>query len=229
MYTQKEVAATIDHAVLKPFATDQDVIDGANLCKKYEVASYCVRPCDVPLAAEHLKDSPVKTCIVVGFPHGANCSETKALEARIGLEQGAEEIDMVMNIGKFLSGDYDHVQKDIEAVVAEAKKKNAIVKVIQETCYLSLEQVEKACRICEAAGADYVKTSTGFGTGSATPEIIDIMMKTVGQTMSVKASGGVRDWDTAVGYLDQGCKRLGVGSTEAVLEGAPDDGTDESY
>jgi len=136
---------------------------------------------------------------------------------------------MVMNVGKFLSGDYDFVQKDIEAVVAEAKKSNVLVKVIQETCYLTPEQVAKACKICEAAGADYVKTSTGFGDGPATPETIKIMMDTVGQTMGVKASGGVRTWETAVGYLKQGCKRLGVGSTEAVLDGAPDTGEAGDY
>jgi deoxyribose-phosphate aldolase len=131
---------------------------------------------------------------------------------------------MVMNIGKFASGDYDFVKNDIAAVVAEAKKTGAIVKVIQETCYLSNEQVAKACEICLEAGADFVKTSTGFGDGPATPEVIDIMMKTVGDKMGVKASGGVRTYETAVGYLKQGCKRLGVGSTEAVLDGAAADG-----
>ena len=221
MYTQEQVAATIDHAVLKPFATNQDVIDGCELCKMYQVASMCVRPSDVPLAAEHLKDSPVKTCVVVGFPHGANLPETKALETRLALEQGAQEVDMVMNVGKFLSGDLDYVQKDIEAVVAEAQKKKAIVKVIQETCYLSLEQVATASEVCAKAGADFVKTSTGFGDGPATPEVIEVMIKTVGKKLGVKASGGVRSWETAVGYLKQGCTRLGVGSTEAVLTGAP--------
>lgn len=221
MHTREQVAATIDHAVLKPFATNQDVIDGCELCKKYQVASMCVRPADVPLAVEYLKDSPVKTCVVVGFPHGANLPETKALETRLALEQGAEEVDMVMNVGKFLSGDLDYVQRDIEAVVAEAQKQKAIVKVIQETCYLSLEQVATACEICAKAGADFVKTSTGFGDGPATPEVIEVMIKTVGKKLGVKASGGVRSWETAVGYLKQGCTRLGVGSTEAVLTGAP--------
>jgi len=229
MYTKEQVAATIDHAVLKPFATMEDVIEGCELCKKHQVASICVRPCDVPLASEHMKDSGVKVCVVVGFPHGANLPETKATETRLALEQGAEEVDMVMNVGRFLSGDFDTVQKDIEAVVAEAKPRGALVKVIQETCWLSPEQVAQACKICEQAGADFVKTSTGFGDGPATPEVIDIMIKTVGKTMGVKASGGVRTWETAIGYLDQGCKRLGVGSTEQVLSGAPDDGSNESY
>ena len=128
---------------------------------------------------------------------------------------------MVMNIGKFLAGDFEYVQKDIEAVVSEAKNNNVIVKVILETCYLSEEQIVQACRLSEKAGADFVKTSTGFGDGPATPEVIDIMIKTVGKTMGVKASDGVRSYETAVGYLKQGCKRLGVASTQAVLDGAP--------
>ena len=220
MYTAKEVAATLDHAVLKPFATDQDIIDGCKMCAERKVAGLCVRPTDVALTAKQLEGSGVAPAIVVGFPHGSNRPEVKALEAKLGIEDGATEIDMVMNVGKFLSGDFDHVQKDIEAVVAEAKPNKVLVKVILESCYLSPEQVAKACKIAESAGADFVKTSTGFGDGPATPEVIDVMVKTVGQTMGVKASGGVRDWATAVAYLDQGCKRLGVASTEAILDGA---------
>jgi deoxyribose-phosphate aldolase len=221
MFTRKEVAGTIDHAVLKPFATDKDIIEGAKMCDKWSVASMCVRPTDVALAARQLKDSKVAVSVVIGFPHGSNRPEVKALEAKLAIEDGAVELDMVMNIGKFLSGDYDFVQKDIEAVVAEARKTGAIVKVILEICYLSDEQIAKACKIADAAGADFVKTSTGFGDGPATPEAIDIMTKTVGKTMGVKAAGGVRSYETAVGYLEQGCKRLGVASTQAVLDGAP--------
>ncbi len=222
MYTRDEVAKTIDHAVLKQAATDQDVVDGCKMCAERAVASMCVRPTDVALAAKELDGSGVDVSMVVGFPHGSNRPEVKALEARLAIEDGAVELDMVMNIGKFMSGDHEFVQKDIEAVVAEAKPKNVMVKVILETCYLSPEQVAQACKLAEAAGADYVKTSTGFGDGPATPETIAIMMDTVGGTMGVKASGGVRDWETAVGYLDQGCKRLGAASTEAILDGAPD-------
>ncbi len=221
MYTREQVARTIDHAVLKPSATDQDIIDGAKMCAERGVASMCVRPTDVALTAKELEGTGVDPSMVVGFPHGSNRPEVKALEAKLAIEDGAVELDMVMNVGKFLSGDHAFVQKDIEAVVAEAKPKNVIVKVIMETCYLSNEQVATACKIAEAAGADYVKTSTGFGDGPATPEVIDIMMKTVGKTTGVKASGGVRSWEVAVGYLDQGCKRLGVGSTEKVLDGCP--------
>jgi len=222
MFTKKDVAKTIDHSVLKPFATDKDIVDGCRMCEKWGVASMCVRPTDVALAAKELKNSEVGVSAVIGFPHGSNRPEVKALEAKLAIEDGAVELDMVMNIGKFLSGDYDFVQKDIEAVVAEAKKCNVIVKVILEICYLSPEQIAKACKIAEAAGADYVKTSTGFGDGPATPEAVEIMIKTVGKTMGVKAAGGVRTYETAVGYLKQGCKRLGAASTQAVLDGAPE-------
>ncbi len=229
MYSQEQVAGTIDHAVLKPFATRQDVIDNAKMCDERQVATMCVRPCDVALAAEQLKDSKVDVSVVVGFPHGSSCTQIKAAEAKLAIEQGAREIDMVWNIGRFLSGDFDYVANDIEAVVAEAKPNGVLVKVIMETCWLTPEQVAQGCKICRAAGADFVKTSTGFGDGPATPEVIDIMIKTVGDTMGVKASGGVRSWETAVGYLKQGCKRLGVGSTEKVLDGATDDGVNEGY
>ena len=222
MYTRKEVAKTIDHAVLKPFATNQDVIDAAKMCDERDVGSLCVRPSDVSLAVEQLKDSDCCVSVVVGFPHGSNRPEVKALEARLAIEDGAVELDMVMNVGKFVSGDYDFVQKDIEAVVAEAKKGGAIVKVILELRYLTDEQIAKACEISRAAGADFVKTSTGFGDGPATPEAIDIMVKTVGKTMGVKASGGVRSYETAVGYLKQGCTRLGAAATEKILDGAPE-------
>ncbi len=145
MYTREEVAKTIDHAVLKPFATTQEVIDNAKMCDERGVASMCVRPCDVALAAKELKDSKVDVSVVVGFPHGSNCTATKAAESKLAIEQGARELDMVWNIGRFLSGDVDYVQKDIEAVVAEAKPNGVLVKVMLETCWLSPEQVAEGC------------------------------------------------------------------------------------
>ena len=221
MWTKSQVAKTIDHAVLKPFATDQDIIAACRLAKEYHIASVCVRPTDVSLAARELAGSDVVPSVVVGFPHGANRPEVKALEARLAIADGAAELDMVMNIGKFLSGDLDHVRRDIAAVVAEAKPHGVLVKVILETCYLSLAQVAAACKIAEAAGADYAKTSTGFGDGGATPEVIGVMVQTVGQTMGVKASGGVRSYATAAAYLDQGCRRLGATATQAIVDEAP--------
>lgn len=223
-YTVGEVAAAIDHAVLKPAQTGEDVIRAAEMCIRRGVRCLCVRPCDVALAAGRLKGSRVDVASVVGFPHGSHRPETKALEARLAIRDGARELDMVMNIGQFLAGRHGETQEDIEAVVAEAKPCRALVKVILETCYLSAEQIARACLMAQAAGADFVKTSTGFGEGAATPEAVAIMIRTVGKTMGVKASGGIRNWAMAVGYLAQGCTRLGVSSTEALLDGAQAEG-----
>ena len=219
MYTQADVAATVDHAVLKPELTANDVRDAAEMCRARGVCALCVRPGDVALARDVLAGSATKVCAVIGFPHGANRKETKALEARLALEDGAVELDMVMNVGQFLSGHHEVVQQDIEVVVAEAHAANAIVKVILETCLLTKEQIAEACHIARRAGADFVKTSTGFSSGGATPEAIAVMIETVGTSMQVKASGGIRDWAGAVAYLEQGCTRLGIGSTETVLDG----------
>ena len=218
-FTVAQVAATIDHAVLKPDFTAGDVQAHARMCIARGVKSMCVRPCDVALAAQCLAGSPVLVSAVVGFPHGHHRPEVKALEAELAIRDGARELDMVMNVGRFLSGDYGSVLADIAAVVAAAKPRGVLVKVIQESGYLSLDQVAHACRISEEAGADFVKTSTGFGPGCATPEIVEVMLRTVGGRLGVKPSGGIRDWATAVGYLTQGVSRLGVGSTEAVLDG----------
>lgn len=220
MYTRSDVARHIDHAVLKPDATDRDVVANARMCRTRGVGCLCVRPCDVRLAAAELQGSDTLVCAVIGFPHGISRPEAKALEARLAIDDGAREVDMVMNVGRFLSGDADWVRREIEGVVREARPRGVLVKVILEVCWLTLEQVAAACRLAQAGGADYVKTSTGFGSGGATPEAVDVMLRTVGATMKVKASGGIRTWDQAVGYLKQGCERLGIGATEAVLDGA---------
>ena len=223
-YTVAEVASKIDHAVLKPDQTEADVREHARWCAGWGVASICVRPCDVKLAAELLKDSPVMVSCVLSFPHGADTTPVKAFQAQQAVADGVSEIDMVMNIGQFLSGNYDAVREDIRAVVEVAHAAGVKVKVIQESGFLTLEQVAKACELSRAAGADFVKTSTGFNTGPATPEIVAVMLETVGDSMGVKPSGGIRDWDTAVAYLRQGADRLGVGSTKAVLDGGQADG-----
>ncbi|MDR3245062.1 MAG: deoxyribose-phosphate aldolase [Prevotellaceae bacterium] len=219
IYTRAEVAATIDHAVLKPDMTVADIEKNAALCIREKVASMCVRPCDIKLVAGLLKDSGVKVSCVLSFPHGADSTPVKAFQAQQAIADGAEEIDMVMNIGRFLSADYEYVKADIKAVVEVAHASGVIVKVIQESGFLTLEQVSKASELSYEAGADFVKTSTGFGAGSATPEIIDVMIRAVGGKMKIKPSGGIRSWETAVAYLNQGVDRLGVGSTEAVLNG----------
>ncbi len=224
MYTKKQLAQTIDHAVLKPENTDADLVANAGMCIENQVFSMCVKPCDIKAAKELLKKSDVKVSCVLSFPHGADATAVKAFQAKQAIEDGTDEIDMVMNIGKFLSGDYEYVVNDIKAVVDVAHSHGVLVKVIQESGYLTLEQVAKACELSYDAGADFVKTSTGFGPGKATPEIVDVMIKTVGDRMMVKPSGGIRTWDDAVAFLVQGADRLGVGSTEAVLNGAKGEG-----
>ena len=225
MYTKEEVAATIDHAVLKPEMTEDDIRKNAAMCIRLGVASMCVRPSDIALAKQLLEGTPVKVSCVLSFPHGADTTAVKVFQAKQAIADGAQEIDMVMNIGQFMSGNYDYVRNDIKAVVDVAHQSGVIVKVIQESGFLTLEQVAKACELSYEAGADFVKTSTGFGPGSATPEIIDVMIKTVGDKMQVKPSGGIRTWETAVGYLKQGATRLGVGATETVLKGSDESST----
>ncbi len=224
MFTVEQVAKTIDHAVLKPDSTDADLVANAKMCIENGVFSMCVKPCDIKAAKELLKNSDVKVSCVLSFPHGADATPVKAFQAKQAIEDGADEIDMVMNIGKFLSGDFEYIVNDIKAVVEVAHSHGVLVKVIQESGYLTLEQVAKACELSDEAGADFVKTSTGFGPGKATPEIVEVMVKTVGDRMMVKPSGGIRDWETAVAFLEQGADRLGIGSTEAVLKGAKDEG-----
>lgn len=217
MYTKKQVAQTIDHAVLKPEQTELDLQQNAKMCIENGVFSMCVKPCDIKMAKELLKKSDVKVSCVLSFPHGADSTAVKEFQAQQAIKDGADEIDMVMNIGKFLSGDYEYVIEDIKAVVNVAHQNGVLVKVIQESGFLTLDQVATACELSYEAGADFVKTSTGFGPGKATPEIVDVMIKTVGDRMMVKPSGGIRTWDDAVAFLEQGADRLGVGSTEAVL------------
>jgi len=218
-YTVSEVAATLDHAVLQPNFTDAELASHARMCLARGVKSMCVRPCDVALAAQYLAGSAVCVSAVIGFPHGHHRPEVKALEAALAIQDGALELDMVMNIGKFLSGHCDWVRRDIAAVVTVAKPHDVPVKVILESALLTLKQVAQACLLAEEAGAHFVKTSTGFGPGGATPEVVAVMLQTIGGRLGVKASGGIRDWQTAVGYLAQGATRLGVGATEVILDG----------
>lgn len=222
--TKEFVAKSMDHAVLKPAMTDDDIRSNAAMCIEKGVGDLCVRPSDTALAVELLKNSDTTVAVVVGFPHGANRSEVKALEAKLAIEDGTDELDMVMNVGKFLSGDYEYVQRDIEAVVAEAKGNGVLVKVILETCLLTLEQVAKACEIAIAAGADFVKTSTGFNGEGATVEAVEVMLKTCAGRAKVKPSGGIRDWNRAVMFLEMGVHRLGVGSAAQILDGAAPEG-----
>jgi deoxyribose-phosphate aldolase len=219
MYTKEHVARTIDHAVLKPDFTEADLNIHAQMCMKYNVYSMCVKPCDVSVAKILLEGSGVKVSTVLSFPHGADSTAVKVFQAEQAIAAGVDEIDMVMNIGRFLGEDYHYVLEDIKAVTDAAHSHGVIVKVIQESGFLTLEQVAKACELAYLGGADFVKTSTGFGPGKATLEVIDVMIKSVGDKMKIKASGGIRTWEDAVSFLEQGADRLGIGSTEAVLNG----------
>lgn len=222
MRTRRQVAETIDHAILKPTALVADVVSGCRMAREFGVASVCVRPTDVSIAKRELDGSEVEVSTVVGFPHGCNLPEVKAQETRLALKEGAREVDMVMNIGQFLSAQHDYVRDDIAAVVSEARKQAALVKVILETYYLSPEQIATACMLAKSAEADYVKTSTGFADGAATAEAVDIMVATVGDCMGVKASGGIRDTASLLAFLDRGCQRVGISATQTILESIPE-------
>ena len=220
-FTKEMIGRMMDHAVRKPNCTDEDIRKNAEACRAHGIGNLCVRPTDVAYAKELLQGSPVTVACVVGFPHGASRSETKALETRLAIEDGADEIDMVMNVGKLLSGDLDCVKNDIAAVVAVAKPKQVVVKVILETCLLTPGQIAQACELAIAAGADFVKTSTGFNGDGASVEAVKIMLDTVKGRARVKPSGGIRDWSRAVMFAEMGVHRLGVGSGPQILDGAP--------
>lgn len=206
-----ELNRTIDHTVLKPDATRAQVRALCEEAKQYHFASVCVNSCHVGLVASLLKGTDSAACCVVGFPLGAMIPEAKAFETKAAIEQGAQEIDTVINIGAAKEGDWDFVEKDIRAVT-EAAKGKALVKVIIETCLLTAEEKVQACLCAKRAGAEYVKTSTGFSSGGATAEDVALMRKTVGGEMGVKASGGVRTHEDAQKMLEAGATRLGTSS-----------------
>lgn len=214
----QEIMKIIDHTALKTQVTTEDIIKLCDEAKTYEVASVCVNTAYTALAKEQLKDTDIKVCVVVGFPLGANISEVKAFEALKAIEAGATEVDMVINVGALKDKKYDIVQNDIEKVV-EAVKGKALLKVILETCLLSDEEIVKACELCVKAGADFVKTSTGFSTHGATIEHVALMRKAVGPLVGVKASGGIRSIEDAKKMVNAGANRLGVSSTKAIYEG----------
>ena len=206
---------TIDHTILNADATKEAVIKVIDEAKKYEFASVCLEPCWVSLAAERLKDSPVKVCTVIGFPLGANTKTVKAFEAKEAVDNGADEVDMVLNIGALKSGEEAMVLEDMKAVREAAK--DAVVKVILETCLLTDDEKKKACALAKEAGLDFVKTSTGFSTAGATVEDVKLMREAVGDTMGVKASGGIRDTKTAEAMIAAGATRIGASKSIAII------------
>ena len=215
---KKTIAAMIDHTLLKPEATPAQIEKLCAEAAEYHFASVCVNPVYIPLAARLLKGTGVKVCCVVGFPLGAIAPEQKAAEAASCAAMGAEELDMVIHVGAAKAGDWALVQRDIEGVVKAAA--GHTVKVIIETCLLTDEEKVKACEAAKAAGAHFVKTSTGFSTGGATTHDIALMRKTVGPERGVKASGGIRDYATAMAMIEAGANRIGASAGIAIVAAA---------
>src|ERR1041384_1454687 len=228
-YTYAELAKMIDHSLLNPAMTDRELEDGCAIAAKYQVASVCIKPYYVKRAAELLKGAGVLVGAVVGFPHGSSTTESKRYETELACKDGATEIDMVINIGKALSGDWAYVENDVRAVCDEAHKRGAIVKVIFENDFITSDETKvKLCQICERAGADFVKTSTGYGfvkqaSGGynykgATEQDLKLMRANTSSKVQVKAAGGVRDLDGLIKVRDLGATRCGASATVVMLD-----------
>jgi len=215
--TYEQLAGMIDHSLLKPELTLNEVIEGCDLADRYSVVSVCVRPADVALCAERLASSTVAVGTVVGFPHGDQATATKVFEAKRAMADGAVELDMVLNYGLLRSGEYERVEEDIRAVV-EAANGEALVKVIFENAYLDDAQIVRACELTEAAGADYVKTSTGYAPTGATLEDLRLMRDSVSEAVKVKAAHGVRTLDGLLAVREAGAERCGATQTAAMLD-----------
>lgn len=220
----KNLASYIDHTILKADTTKESVLKICEEAKKYKFASVCVNSCYTKLVANELAGTGIDVTTVVGFPLGAMESESKAFETKRAIELGSTEIDMVINIGALKDKDYDYVLNDIKAVVDAASKK-ALVKVIIEACLLTDEEKVKVCELSKEAGADFVKTSTGFSTGGATIEDLKLMRKTVGSEMGVKASGGVRTSEDAKAVIEAGANRIGASASVNIVEGTANEST----
>ena len=216
-----KVAKMIDHTVLKATSTKEEVVSICKEAKEYGFFSVCINPTHIELAKKELENSDVKVCTVIGFPLGASTKEVKAFETKDAISKGADEVDMVINIGALKDKNYDLVYEDIKAVV-EASNKQALVKVIIETCYLTDDEKVKACELAVKAGTDFVNTSTGFGTGGSTPEDIKLMRETVGPNIGVKASGGVRTDKDAKTVIDAGASRIGASASISIVTGSND-------
>lgn len=215
--TYEQVAKTIDHSLLRPELTQSEVVEGCQLAARYQVASVCVRPVDVVASAQLLRGSGVAVGTVVGFPHGSHTTMTKVYEAKQALADGATELDMVMNIGWLRSGEDRRVEEDIAAVV-EVAAGRALVKVILENAYLDDDEKVRGSKLTEAAGADFVKTSTGFAPSGATLDDLKVMRATVSERVQVKAAGGIRDLDALLEVMSIGVTRVGATRTDEMLD-----------
>jgi len=217
-FVYEEIAGMIDHSLLKPELTDTEVTAGCKIAEKYQVASVCVRPADVKLAKELLKNSKVLVTTVIGFPHGSTTTHAKLEEAREAIENGAIELDLVMHFGKLKSGNIGYVKSEIEAITQLAHSKNVKIKVIFENCYLNDEEIIKACNICNDVDVDWVKTSTGYGSGGAEDKDIILMRKHCKPNIQIKAAGGIRTLERVIEVKMLGCTRIGATATIGILE-----------
>jgi deoxyribose-phosphate aldolase len=218
MHSYAEIAKLIDHSLLQPTLTKNDLDAGCQLALAYDVASVCILPYYLRRCADALRSSTVKASTTIGFPHGGHTTVAKAAEARQALADGGQELDMVVNISRVLSGDWNEVRDDIAAVVRPAQDAGAKVKVIFENCYLKDEHKIRLCQICGELKADWVKTSTGYGTGGATLDDVLLMRKHSPPQVQVKAAGGVRDLDTLLKFRDAGITRCGASRTKEMLD-----------
>ena len=217
-YTYEQISRMIDHSVLKPSLTFVDFEAGCRMAAVYQAGSVCIQPHYLKRCAEILKGSGVKASTVIGFPHGGHCTSTKVAEAKQALADGGEELDLVCNISRVLSGDWDYVKADLKAVIEVTHAAGQKVKVIFENCYLNDDQKIRLCEICTELKADWVKTSTGYGTGGATMDDLRLMRKHSGPTVQVKAAGGVRDMDALLQCREIGVTRIGASVTQALLD-----------
>ncbi|MBE5788006.1 MAG: deoxyribose-phosphate aldolase [Clostridiales bacterium] len=218
--TLRDIAKMLDHSTLQPFLTPDDIKKGCDIALEYGAATVCARPYDMPLVVKCLKGSDVLPCTVIGFPHGAHHTSVKVFEAQRALDDGCRELDMVLNIGEMLKGNETYVQDEIAKLAKAAHDRDAILKVILETCYLNEEQKKLACRLSEAAGADFVKTSTGYGSAGATIQDVALMRAAVSPAVRVKASGGIRTLDMVLACRKAGASRCGVSATQKIMEEA---------
>jgi deoxyribose-phosphate aldolase len=216
--TYDAIAKRFDHALLGPSLTDAELEAGCRLAAEYDVASVCIKPSGVALAAAILRGTGVFVGATIGFPHGGHATAVKVFESERAIDDGATELDMVINIGRAIGGRWDSVRNDIAAVTEAAHDRGAIVKVIFENCYLNDEQKVRLCQICGEVGADYIKTSTGYGTGGATHEDLILMRKAAPGTVKLKAAGGIRTLDAAIAFTELGCERIGASKTAEILD-----------
>ncbi len=217
-YTYEDIAKVIDHALLSPALTDREMEYGCGMARDYNVASVCIMPYYLKRCAEILKGSTVEASTTIGFPHGGHTTAIKVAEAERAMDDGCQELDMVTNISKVLSGDWNYVRQDLKAVIDAAHARKQKVKVIFENCYLKDEHKIRLCEICSEVGADWVKTSTGFGTSGATLEDVKLMRAHSPADVQVKAAGGIRDLDQLLAFRAAGCTRVGASRTKDILE-----------